>query len=226
MTRITSSWVILWAASLCIALALSTLPSTSLLFPHYPLCVAVHTWAAWVTVTFMGLSRHRPRPSPGAVPLQTPLALWWYPTVLLPPPKGPNIPAINKSDWLNCGRTEWIVHTSQSATTDCFREVEINWVAWLDRWIAPHASESKHSKIDSLSSPHISLCAVYTRWSPVKDVDCSCCFKSSSVNDVSLKYARVTTAARFNRLMHSKFIWKFIWAWRWCEPRLPPPAPH
>ena len=40
--------------------------------------------------------------------------------------------------------------------------MEINWVAWLDRWIAPYASESKHSKIDSLSSPHISLRAVYT----------------------------------------------------------------
>lgn len=38
-------------------LALSTLPSTILLCPHYPPCVGVHTWAAWVTVTFMGLSR-------------------------------------------------------------------------------------------------------------------------------------------------------------------------
>lgn len=83
----------------CSILAFSTLPSTVLLFSCHLLCAGVHTWAAWVTVTFMGLS---PNPACSLEVSNSDV-----------PPKGPNIPSINKSDWLNCRHTYIQVNLQQ-----------------------------------------------------------------------------------------------------------------
>lgn len=77
-------------------------------------------WHLWVCpdrnrVRPLGLSLFNPPP-----PQPSLLHSWKYPTVL-PSLQGPNIPSINKSDWLNCRHSERIVHTSIHSNRLLFR---------------------------------------------------------------------------------------------------------
>lgn len=77
-------------------------------------------WHLWVCpdrnrVRPLGLSLFNPPP-----PQPSLLHSWKYPTVL-PSLQAPNIPSINKSDWLNCRHSERIVHTSIHSNRLLFR---------------------------------------------------------------------------------------------------------
>lgn len=144
-------------------LALSTSSSTILLSPHYfSVLLSTHEQLEWQWHLWACPDTNRVRPS-GPSFSKLPSLSGDFQLCCRPPPpqKVPNIPTINKSDWLNCRHTQWIVHTSQSSTTDCFWILCVG-VALLDGGIAPYASESKLPEIDLFSSPHIPLCAVYT----------------------------------------------------------------
>lgn len=64
--------------------------------------------------------------------------------------------------------------------------------------------QNQNSKMDLFSS-YIFFCTVYTYEVMLKMLTVVVLhyFKSRSINDLSLKYTRVISAARINRLMHS-----------------------